>query len=155
MSVFTDQITITNTPLPVDTTGQSINVGNFPATQPVSGTITVANPGLTDTQLRATPVPVSGSLTTSPVTSNSATITQVTVTTTNSTILAANAARKKAILFVATQNTLIKFGATASATSFTYKVTSAGTTIEIPIWTGQIDAITTGGTSVVTVTEMV
>jgi hypothetical protein len=39
-----------------------VSVNNFPATQPVSGTVTVANPGLTDTQLRATPVPISGSV---------------------------------------------------------------------------------------------
>jgi hypothetical protein len=38
----------------------------FPTTQPVSGTVTVANPpaaGLTDSQLRATPVPVAGTVT--------------------------------------------------------------------------------------------
>ena len=40
----------------------SFNVGNFPATQPVSGTVTATGP-LTDTQLRAAPVPVSGPLT--------------------------------------------------------------------------------------------
>jgi len=40
----------------------SFNVGNFPATQPVSGTVTATGP-LTDTQLRASAVPVSGPLT--------------------------------------------------------------------------------------------
>lgn len=39
-------------PLPVDASGSSVSVTNFPATQPVSGP-------LTDAQLRATPVPVS------------------------------------------------------------------------------------------------
>src|ERR1039458_5507067 len=49
----------------IASTGTSLNVDvtNFPATQPISGTVTVANPGLTDAQLRATPVPVSGTVT--------------------------------------------------------------------------------------------
>ena len=37
----------------------TVSVSNFPASQAVSGTVTVANPGLTDTQLRATALPVS------------------------------------------------------------------------------------------------
>jgi hypothetical protein len=37
----------------------SVEVGNFPATQPVSGAVTATGP-LTDTELRATAVPVSG-----------------------------------------------------------------------------------------------
>lgn len=46
----------------------SVSVGNFPATQPVSGTVNVGNTvavsgPLTDTQLRASAVPVSGPLT--------------------------------------------------------------------------------------------
>lgn len=47
----------------------SVSVSNFPATQPVSGTVTISNPGLTDTQLRASAVPVSGTFfqTTQPV----------------------------------------------------------------------------------------
>jgi hypothetical protein len=52
----------------VDTTGSSIAVSNFPATQPVSGTVgvtgSVAVTGpATDAQLRATPLPVSGTVT--------------------------------------------------------------------------------------------
>jgi len=42
-----------------------VNVTNFPGTQVVSGTVAVSNfpsPGLTDAQLRATPVPVSGTM---------------------------------------------------------------------------------------------
>ena len=38
---------------------ETISVANFPAMQTIDGTVTVANPGLTDAQLRATPVPVS------------------------------------------------------------------------------------------------
>lgn len=47
----------------IDSSGLKVGVSNFPVTQPVSGTITVSNPGLTDTQLRASPVPVSGTVT--------------------------------------------------------------------------------------------
>lgn len=125
-------------------------------TQPVSGTVT-ANAG-TGTFLvdgSAHTQPISGSVTTTPVVSNTATITQSTVTTSNSTILASNASRKKAIIFVASSTVLIKFGATASTASFTYKITGNNTTVEITTWTGQLDAITTAGTSLVTVTELV
>jgi hypothetical protein len=41
----------------------TVAVSNFPATQPVSGTVAVSNPGLTDAELRASPVPVSGTVT--------------------------------------------------------------------------------------------
>lgn len=80
-------VTITDGSGPVTVDG-TVAVSNFPATQPVSGTVAVSNfpasvevsndvgnplpvsgtvavsnPGLTDTQLRATPVPVSGTVT--------------------------------------------------------------------------------------------
>jgi hypothetical protein len=42
----------------------SVTVTNFPGTQPVSGTVTASGP-LTDTQLRATALPVSGTVTVS------------------------------------------------------------------------------------------
>ena len=63
----------------------SVSVSNLPATQAVSGTVTVSNPtalGLTDTQLRAVAVPVSGSFfqTTQPVSLASAPVTPVTGT---------------------------------------------------------------------------
>ncbi len=138
----------------------AVKVDGSAVTQPVSGTVT-ANAGTGNfTVVQATgtnlhTVVDSGSITTTQPTSSSATITQSTVTTSNSTILAANAGRKKAVIFIATANTLIKYGATASAASFTYKVTSSNTTIEVDIWIGQIDAITTGGSSLVTVTELV
>lgn len=61
-------------PIPISDAGGSItvdgsvSVSNFPVTQAISGTVT-ANTGLsqplTDAQLRATPVPISGTITTS------------------------------------------------------------------------------------------
>jgi hypothetical protein len=50
-------VTVLNASIPV--------TGTFwQAIQPVSGTVAVSNPGLTDAELRATPVPVSGTVTT-------------------------------------------------------------------------------------------
>jgi len=158
---------------PVDINGtftpsgtQDVNIVGTTVTQPVSGTVTIANPGLTDTQLRATAVPVSGPLTDAqlratpvPVSTTAATATNSTVTlvvssATSITLLAANAARKKAILFFegATQN--VKLGATASASSYTYKVAANSTLIEIPSeWTGRIDCQGTAGKNIL-VTEL-
>lgn len=48
---------------------------------PVSGTVTATTGGLTDTQLRATPVPVSGTVTTSPPSNASTNLAQVAGTT--------------------------------------------------------------------------
>lgn len=155
-------VTVSNLPATQPVSG-SVAVSNFPATQPVSGAVSVSNfPAtqpvsgpLTDTQLRATPVPISGTVATSPVVSNSATVAQVVLTTgTNATLLAANANRKKAILFAPKSTLYLKFGATASATSFTYVAVAANTTLEITTWTGQIDVLSTVNQTV-NVTELV
>jgi hypothetical protein len=121
----------------------SVSVGNFPATQAVTGTFWQA------TQ------PVSGTVTTTPVVSSSATIAQITSTGSNQTILAANSNRKKAILNFQTGLWSVKFGATASTTSLTYKITSNNTVIEIDTWVGIIDAICTTAGKIVDVTELV
>ena len=177
MPLFTPDVNIDNTPLPVDGSGvtqpvsgtvavssisSSVAVtGTFwPATQPVSGTVgisgSVAVTGpLTDTQLRATPVPISGSVSTTPITSNSSTVTQITSTGSNQTLLAANSNRKKAILFFESGLWSVKFGATASTSSLTYKVTANNTTIEVDTWVGIIDAICTTAGKLVDVTELV
>jgi hypothetical protein len=171
MSVFTQEVSgpvtdaeLRAVPLPVS---GAVSVSNFPATQPVSGTVTVANPGLTDTQLRATAVPVSGPLTdaqlratpvpvsSAPAVSSTATISQITLTaSTNATLLAANANRKKVVLFAPKATLYVKCGATASATSFTYIAIAANTLFEISTWVGQIDVLSTVNQTV-TVTEMV
>ncbi len=169
MPVFTSDVSVdstvglTNTelratPIPVDGSGVTqpvsgtVNVGNFPATQPVSGTVTATGP-LTDTQLRATPVVISGSVSTTPLVSSTSSITQVVLTNnTNATLLSPNASRTKAIIFVPSSTLQIKLGATASTTSFTYKVVANSTTIEINGWQGRIDAFGNGQT--VTITEL-
>jgi len=148
--IFTPDITITN--VPDVTVSAGLNVNNFPATQPVSGTVTVANPGLTDTQLRASPVPVSTTVTGA----TTSTVTQVTSVIGNQTLLASNANRKKAILFFTSGTWNIKLGATASATSFTYLVSGTNFTLEVPSeWRGQIDVFNAQANKLVNVTELV
>jgi hypothetical protein len=146
------------TAVPVAVSG-SVAVSNFPATQPVSGTVAVSNfPAtqpvsgpLTDAQLRATPVPVLDT----PVTSSSANLSQVVLTSNTSTqLLAANAARKKVIIFAPKATLYVKFGTTASATSFTYAIVAANTSLEIDMWVGRIDALSTVNQTV-NITELI
>ena len=101
----------------------SISVSNFPGVQPVSGTVTVANPGLTDTQLRATPVPISGAVTstvTGTVTANAGTNLNTSLLALDSTVA------KDASLTTlnASVNTLLKPASTlAAVTAITNTVT--------------------------------
>lgn len=151
MSVFTDQATVVNTPLPVDGSGvtQPVSAVSLPlpanAAQETGGHLASIDTKLTN------PLPV----TSVPVTSNISTITQVTSTGVNQTLLAANVNRKKAIAFFNSGIWFVKFGVGASATSFTYNVTSSNFTIEIPLWIGQIDVLCTTSGKVATVTELV
>jgi hypothetical protein len=90
-------------------------------------------------------------------TASTASISNVVATTSSTQILAANAERKLAI-FVndADQPCLVKFGETASSSSFTYKLL-AGDILELPtpIYTGRIDAIWTNAvTGNMRVTEL-
>ncbi len=121
----------------------TVSVSNFPATQPVSGTVAISSVGgtvavtgpLTDTQLRAAVVPVTEA-------GANATVTQlVLVGNTSATALAANPNRKGVIIFNPAQPFYIKFGTTASTTSFTYKITAANTTTELANYTGRIDVM--------------
>ncbi len=145
MSISTSDVSVNSTPGLTDTELRATAV-------PISGTVTATGP-LTDTQLRAAPVPISGSVSTTPVVTSTSSITQVVLTNnTNGTLLSPNASRVKAIIFVPSQTLQIKLGATASTTSFTYKVASANTTIEINGWQGRIDAFGSGQT--VTITEL-
>ena len=160
MSMYSSDVTIENIPLPIEGGNPTaVKVDGSAVTQPVSGTINVGNfPSsqavtgpLTDAELRATPVPVVSS----PVTSNVANISQVVLSSnTNATLLAANGSRKKIIFFAPKSTLYLKFGANASSSSFTYVVVSANTILEITTWTGQVDALSTANQTV-TVTELV
>lgn len=75
---------------------------------------------------------------------------------TSVTLLSANAARKQAIIVNdSTQVLYVKFGTTASATSYTYKL-AAGDTLELPrpIYTGRIDGIWASANGNARVTEI-
>ncbi len=160
MSIFTSEVdaNITNSPLTVDGSGftqpvsGTVSVGNFPATQDVNVTSSVEVEVKNDA---GSPVPISGTVTTTPTTSSSATVTQITSTAVNQTLLAANGSRKKAILYFNSGIWDVKFGATASTTSRTMRISTSNTTVEVDIWTGIIDAICTTSGKLVDVTELV
>lgn len=172
MSAFSNEVSVNNfpadnaltdaqlraTPVPVSVPGSVAVTGPLTDTQLratpvfVSGAVTTG--GLTDTQLRAAPVPVSGTVTTSPVVSSTSTITQVSSTGSNQTILAANANRKRVVLYFNSGIWNVKLGAVASGSSRTLQVNSSGYYLEVPIWTGQIDAQCTTSGKLVDVTEL-
>lgn len=129
---------------------------------PVSGTVTASGP-VTDTQLRATPVPVSGTVTaTGPVTDTQLRASAVpvqaapraatTATLTNTASSASNVANLVALntnrlgLTIFNDSSAIlflKYGTTASATSFTYEIPALAQW-EMPVdptYTGRIDGI--------------
>lgn len=78
-----------------------------------------------------------------PGTASEATLSKVDSAATSATLLAANGARRGVILYNSDANALLlKYGATASATSYTYRILG-GQTWEMPgpIYTGIIDGI--------------
>ena len=119
----------------------SVSVSNFPATQPVSGTVAVSS--------------VAGTVSVIAAQSSSATVTQVTSTGSNQTILASNVNRKSAILFFESGIWSVKYGATASTSSRTFAITSGNSMFEVTGYTGQIDAICTTAGKLVDITELV
>jgi hypothetical protein len=111
--------------------------------------------GLTDSQLRASAVPVSGTITANPSSPATATITRVSVGGTSVMLLSSNVSRKGAVIFNEAGILFVKFGTTSSSSSYTYRLTT-NQTLEIPypVYTGRIDAIKSSGTSNVLVTEL-
>lgn len=88
--------------------------------------------------------------------SDNATLSNATSSVTNATLLVANPARKGVIIFNdGGTNLFLKYGATASATSFTYKIMGL-TTWEMPrpSYTGQIDGIADTASGTWRITEL-
>jgi len=141
MSVFTSDVTVE-----AGSTSIPVTVGNFPATQPVSGSVAVTQ--------STSPWVISGSVSTTPSAASTSTVVQITSTGVNQVLLAANANRKKAVLFFASGIWSVKLGIGASSTSFSYQITSNSTTLEVTVWTGEIDAICTTSGKLVNVTEL-
>jgi len=100
--------------------------------------------------------PVSGTVTVTPAKGSSCTPTQVACSTTNATLKASNASRKGLVIYNDAAVALyVKFGATASSTSFTVKLPAA-TVYEISgpeIYTGIVDGILASGTGNAYVSE--
>jgi hypothetical protein len=88
---------------------------------------------------------------------STATLSNVSGSASSVTVLAANSARKGAIVMNdSTAILYLKFGATASATSFTYKL-NGGETLELPsspVYAGIIDGIWASATGAARVTEL-
>ena len=82
-------------------------------------------------------------------------VTAVSVSTTSVAILAANTGRQGVIIANdGGTDLLVKFGATASATSYTLKLSTGAYVVLDRGYTGTIDAIRSTGTGNVMVTEM-
>jgi|SRR5579872_515748 len=148
MGLFTSDVTVE---------GGSTNV-------PISGTVT-ANQGtaaapagswtveVTDgTNILGTsahPLQVSSAL------SSTSTLTRVTASAnTNIQLVAANANRKKVIIWFPSGNnsTYVKFGVTASATSYTYVIPTNNSSLTETIWQGEIDYF--GPAQTISITEL-
>lgn len=87
-----------------------------------------------------------------------ATLSNVSTSGTSATLLSANSARKGAVIYNDSLVVLyVKFGTTASATSFTYYL-AAGAHLELPVspslYTGRIDGILASSTGTARVTEL-
>src|SRR5258706_7724795 len=130
-SVFTNDIVIDSGIVTVDTITNPVtitgtvtaNVGT--GTQPVSGTVAVSSVGGVVSVITAV--------------ASTATLTVVSQpNTTDTLILASNANRKSAIIFIPKSGVSIAYDATASASHFTYKTGSANTTIIVTGYTGVI-----------------
>ncbi len=129
-----------------------VDVNNFPAIQPVSGTVSVGNfPATQDVNVVNVPtVSVNnfpgGSVAT-------ATVTAVSVSPVLSVLSASTPSRVKVILHNESGTLFVKLGAGASSASYSYRLT-ANTTAEITNYTGAITAVKASGTSNCLVTEL-
>lgn len=116
----------------------------------ISTALPAGNNNIGDVDIASLPSVVAATYSTSAVTS-------VSSAATNTSILASNANRRMAIMVNdSDKNAYVKLGATASTTSFSYKLTP-GQTLELPmpVYTGAIDAIwETSPTGSMRVTEI-
>jgi hypothetical protein len=145
-------ITYQNPPTPdVLLDSQLVDNTTTPATR--RETVTLGDPA---TKANIAAVTADGGLTTVQAPLTTATLANVASSITSVTLLALNAARRVATFFNdSTANLFLKFGATASATSFTVKL-AAGAYYELPqpVYTGIIDGIWDAANGAVRVTEV-
>lgn len=86
---------------------------------------------------------VQGTVTTAPAVASTATLSNVNDTASSTSLVASNSSRKGLIVYNDSTSTLyLKYGTTASATSFTVKIGAAGYwEMPAPIYTGAVDGI--------------
>lgn len=125
---------------------QNVNILN--PSLPVTGP-------LTDTQLRATPVPISipGTVSTIAGATGVATVSNVSVGTSVVTLSAANASKTRVLIHNEVGTLFVKLGTGASSTSYSLRLT-ANAFGEIVGYSGIITAIKATGTTPVLVTEI-
>lgn len=135
--------------LTVDTSGRPVVVGAGVAGTPAGGVVSIQGVA------SGTPVPVSGTVTTAAPTSATATLSNVASSATSVTILASNVNRKGACIANDGNKVLyLKFGATASLTSYTVRLDSQAQ-YEVPFgYTGLIDGIWSTAQGSARVTEL-
>jgi hypothetical protein len=151
----TQTVSVLNFPADADALAQgSTTAGQLGALE--MGAVTTAAPVYVTGTTRPLSLDTAGNLrvATVPTAALTSTVVQIASTSASQVLLAANAARKKAILYFSSGIWFVKLGAGASATSFTYGVTSSNTTIEVTPWAGEIDAICTTSGKLVNVTEV-
>lgn len=107
---------------------------------------------LTDAELRATPVPISGTVSVGSAPSV-ATITSVSVSPTVATLSASNPAKTKVIIHNETGTLFVKLGSAASSSSYSYRLV-ANTVLEVTGYTGIITGTKASGTTSAHVTEV-
>jgi hypothetical protein len=136
----------------------ALAIGDVEIKNDAGNPVPVSGP-LTDTQLRASDVKVTLDGESVAITSggtSTATLSNVAASASSTAILASNANRKRVVIHNDSTATLyLKFGATASATSYTYLL-YGGDTYEspsMPVYTGQIDGIWASATGSARVTE--
>lgn len=131
------------------TAANALKVDNSGVTQPVSAaSLPLPTGAATETSLAA----ILGKYT-----SPTATLSNVSASATSVTVLALNTARESAIFYNdSTSACYLKFGTTASATSFSYKLSPAQTLIVdgIPVYTGIVTGIWDSATGTMRVTEL-
>lgn len=121
----------------------------------VDNVVPVTGP-LTDAQLRATPVPISGTVSSTPASSSTAVVTSVASSATNVQLLAVNAGRKAFSVYNESTSILyLKLGTTASAASYSVQIpTNSYYESQNLIYTGEVDGIWASANGSARITEL-
>lgn len=148
MALFTPEVQVND----------GVNVNNFPATQTVAGSVSVSNfPAVQPVNDNGGSLTIDGTVAVSnfPGQSvSSATVTAVSVNPSSAATLAAsNASRVKLIVHNEAGVLFVKLGSGATNALYSYKLT-AGSTLELTQYTGEVTAIKSSGTSTALVTEL-